>query len=89
MLTADTITDDQIRELDTAARGHGYDADHGTASLCWLALHGSATDAKRARDRLASIINAKCPKAPPGIGHVSAPLDDVCIRCGKRGIRGA
>lgn len=64
-ITADTITDEQIRDLDTKARSNGYDADHGTASLCWLALHGCEADQRRARARCAEILNARNAKGSP------------------------
>lgn len=64
MLTADTITDEQIRELRNVALGHGYDQNHATGMQCWIAL--ALTDPNihhvqryAARARCAEILNAR------------------------------
>ncbi len=56
MITADTITDEQIRELmlsaDSATSGHAMSALHGRSE--WIRYRGRA--------RCAEIINARRPK---------------------------
>lgn len=102
MLTADTITDEQIRALRDESRAVG---DQERVRCCNAALGipvGDGAlgllDARTCRTRVAAILeNARqcgtleevyglsslyCEKAPPGIGHVLAPLDPQCLRCG-------
>lgn len=69
-ITADTITDEQIRELQRSIAGHVFPASgmaHTELSeiyeTCTLALHGSTWDPPSPRDdaraRCAEILNAR------------------------------
>lgn len=61
-LTADTITDEQLRNM---RKVRAWSGDHKTASLAERAIAGS----RDARARCADIINAGSPMPPAGADY--------------------
>jgi hypothetical protein len=57
MITADTITDEQIDAL--RAEAYGYDDDLKTVRLCFVAIGEDNAMGRAARARCAEILNAR------------------------------
>ena len=82
MITAENITDEQIRELQTMARTAPFDGNDLTTVWCSIALGEKHGDRGKARARCAEIINARAMPAMSCGCPIDAHSDTVNVGMG-------